>query len=126
MLIPYLIVSDGKSALEFYREVLGAQVTFEPVYDDKGRVGHSELQLPCGAKIMLADEHPELSITGPSSESGAGPMLVLQTPDLEAIAERMQKAGAQTVKSVGDDGHGGRAGRFSDPFGYVWIISNGS
>jgi PhnB protein len=123
MLIPYLIVREGKSAVEFYKAGLHAQVTFEPMVDDTGRIGHCELQLPDGSKVMLADEYPEMGIVGPGAAKAPGPMLVLQIADPDKLAAAMERAGAEVVQPFGDDGHGGRAGRFRDPYGYLWIIS---
>ncbi|MDJ0821985.1 MAG: VOC family protein [Paracoccaceae bacterium] len=125
MLIPYLIVRDAKAALDFYCQAFGAEISFEPVIDDQNRVGHSEITLPDGQKVMLADEHPEHQILAPSA-GGPEQMFVFQTSDLNAIAGSLEAKGAQVISAVGDDGHGGRAGRFRDPFGYVWIVSDGA
>jgi PhnB protein len=123
MLIPYLIVQDGKAAVEFYKAGLHAEVTFEPMLDESGRIGHCELQLPGGSKVMLADEYPEFGIVGHGAAGAPGQMLLLQIADPDTIAAAMERAGAEVVQPLGDDGHGGRAGRFRDPYGYLWIIS---
>ena len=41
-LTPYLCVRDARAAIEWYAEVLGAEVTFEPIVMADGRVGHVE------------------------------------------------------------------------------------
>ena len=42
-LTPYICVSDARAAIDWYVEGLGAEVTYEPIIMDDGRVGHCEL-----------------------------------------------------------------------------------
>ncbi len=39
-LTPYLCVADARAAIDWYVDVLGATVTYEPVVMPDGRVGH--------------------------------------------------------------------------------------
>ena len=44
-LVPYLAVADGRRALEWYVDVLGARRRGEPIIMPDGRLGHAELEL---------------------------------------------------------------------------------
>src|ERR1041385_7948929 len=57
-LTPYLIVSDGAAALEFYQRAFGARLRLK-LDAPGGRIGHAELEIG-DSVIMLADEHPEI------------------------------------------------------------------
>ena len=44
-LTPYICVSDGRAAMAWYRDVLGADVVYEPIVMPDGRIGHVELAI---------------------------------------------------------------------------------
>ncbi len=67
-LVPYLAVDGAAAALDWYRDVFGAIETMRFVGDD-GRVGHAEIVVG-GARLMLADEYPEIDVRGPQSLGG--------------------------------------------------------
>ena len=52
-LTPYICVSDSRAAIAWYRDVLGAEVTVEPIVMDDGAVGHCELSVG-GARWMMS------------------------------------------------------------------------
>ena len=54
-LTPYLCVEDSRAAIEWYVAALGAEVVYEPIIMDDGRVGHCELAVD-GARWMMSDE----------------------------------------------------------------------
>jgi hypothetical protein len=49
--IPYLAVRDGRAAIDWYVDVLGARLRGEPIMMPDGRVGHAELEF-AGAGVM--------------------------------------------------------------------------
>ena len=53
-LTPYLCVADARAAIEWYVDVLGAEVVYEPIVMPDGKVGHVELAID-GARWMMAD-----------------------------------------------------------------------
>ena len=63
-LVPYLAVRDARAAMAWYTDALGAQVVGDPYVMDDDRIGHAELTV-AGATLYLADEYPELGLTGP-------------------------------------------------------------
>jgi len=43
--------------------------------------------------------------------------------DADAVGEAMIAAGAAVIYPIRDQDYGARAGRFADPFGHLWMIS---
>ena len=118
---PYLIVHDAAGAIEFYRQVFGAEERLRMPDPDKGRIGHAELTLG-PATIMLADEYPELGIRGPTAFGGTGLRMHLHVDDVDALAARAVRAGASMVSEPKDYDHGERQCRVRDPFGHEWLL----
>ncbi len=118
-LTPYLTVGDARSATAWYAEALGAHVVGEPYVMDDDRIGHAELDLG-GARLYLADEHPELGLAAPDP-GRVSVTLHLAVPDADAAVDRAAAAGA-TVERPAADGPGGRTGVVVDPFGHRWML----
>jgi uncharacterized glyoxalase superfamily protein PhnB/predicted enzyme related to lactoylglutathione lyase len=119
-LTPYLVVHDARAAIEWYGEVFGAVVTFEPFLDDD-RVGHAELTID-GTTVHLADEWPELDIVGPLARGGPSVSLTVQVPDVDATYALAMERGATSEREPVDEFYGSRAGWIRDPFGHRWGI----
>ncbi len=120
-LVPYLAVAGAAEAIDWYRDVLGAIETTRFVGDD-GRVGHAELTIGT-AKIMLADEFPEMDVVGPSTLGGTTVALHLEVVDVDYSHQRAVAAGATSVREPADQGHGNRNATILDPFGHRWMLS---
>jgi PhnB protein len=118
---PYLSVKDAAAALEFYKQAFGARELTRLVQPD-GRIGHAEIDID-GAKIMLADEYPEIGFASPESLGGSSVHIHLNVRDVDALARQAVAAGAKIVRPVADQFYGDRSGQVSDPFGYTWAIS---
>jgi PhnB protein len=118
---PYLIVKGAASAIDFYKKAFGAtEVLRMPGPCDK--IMHAELRIG-DSLIMLADESPEMGMSGPQAP-GKGPItLCLYVEDVDAQAAKALAAGAKVVRPVQDQFYGDRSGTFADPFGHVWTIS---
>jgi PhnB protein len=50
-------------------------------------------------------------------------ILNLVFDDVDWVAQRLLDAGAEEIFPVNDQFYGRREGRFRDPFGHVWIVS---
>lgn len=118
---PYLIVKNAAGAIEFYKKALGAKEVMRLMQPD-GRIGHSELKIG-GASIMLADEFPEYGILGPESLGGSPVSIHLYVEEVDVLANQAIAAGAKVLEPVSDQFYGDRAGKFTDPFGHVWMIA---
>jgi PhnB protein len=119
---PYLIVSGGAKALEFYAQAFGAVERLRIPPGPAGKVGHAEIVIG-GSCIMLADEHPEIGALGPHTVGGSPVGLHLYVADVDAVVARAVAAGATLTRPVADQFYGDRVGGITDPFGHRWWIA---
>jgi PhnB protein len=118
---PYLIVNGAASAIEFYKNALGASERLR-VPAPAGRIGHAELQFG-DSVVMLADEFPEMGARGPQSFGGSPVSIHLYVEDVDAVFRQAIAAGATLLRPVQDQFYGDRTGSFTDPFGHIWHIA---
>jgi uncharacterized glyoxalase superfamily protein PhnB len=50
-------------------------------------------------------------------------LLSLDVSDADAVAARMVEAGATVIFELSHHGYGDYGGRFRDPFGHQWMVS---
>ena len=118
---PYLSIKGASAAIEFYKKAFGAEEVLRLMQPD-GRVGHAEINIS-GARIMLADEFPEIGFLSPESLGGSPVHIHLDVADVDAVARQAIAAGATVVRPVADQFYGDRSGQLRDPFGYSWTVS---
>jgi PhnB protein len=119
---PYLCVENAAAAIEFYREVFGAEELFR-LTEPGGRIGHAELKFG-PATIMLVDEYPEYGIRSPLAFGGTGVTIHLHVSDVDLLAARALESGATMVREPTNYGHGERQCRLRDPFGHEWLLGH--
>jgi PhnB protein len=113
---PWMAVSDGAKAVDYYRNALGAVERYRLV-DDDGRVVVAQLQVG-GAAFWVQED-----VDGSPKAGGARPIrIILSVDDPDALFERAVAAGAKQVAPVAE-AHGWRTGRVTDPFGHDWEFS---
>jgi uncharacterized glyoxalase superfamily protein PhnB len=120
-LTPYLSVGDAAAALDWYRDVFGALETTRFVGDD-GRVGHAEVVIG-GARMMLADEYPEVDVHGPRHYGGTSVTLHLEVVDVDHTFRLAADAGAEVEREPSDQFHGNRNAVVRDPWGHRWMLT---
>ncbi len=120
-LAPYLVVDGAAAALDWYRDVLGAIETTRFVGDD-GKVGHAEVTIG-GARLMLADEYPEMDLLAPGHRGGTTVTLHLEVVDVDHTHRLAVEGGADSQRAPSDQGHGNRNATIVDPFGHRWMLS---
>ena len=88
--VPYLIVDGGHEAIDWYRDVFGAEEVSRAV-GAAGRVAHAELRI--GASVIyLGDEHPHLEdIFAPGRIGGSPVYLNLETDDVDHLSARRDR-----------------------------------
>ena len=121
-LTPYLCVADARAAVEWYREVLGAEVTYEPIVMPDGRVGHVELVVD-GARWMMSEEFESAGVAPPDPSRGNPVSLHLTVADVDVMAARVRAAGVKLDRGPEDSPPAGRVAVFHDPFGHRWFLN---
>lgn len=117
----YLCVDGAAEAIAFYRKAFGAKEVMRMPGAD-GKVGHAEVEIG-GARVMLADEYPDMGFLGPRQRGGSPVHLHLYTPGVDKVVARAVQAGAKLVREVQDQFYGDRLGTVEDPFGHVWHVA---
>jgi PhnB protein len=123
--IPHLIVNDGMAALNFYKEVFGAEEGHNMMAPDGKRLLHGELFLD-GHKFFISDEFSAEeggNCKTPQTLGGTSVRITLQTYDADGVVERAVARGARVLMPVADMFWGARYGQIVDPFGHNWGIN---
>lgn len=125
-LVPYLSVDDAATAIAFYEQAFGAEVTVGPLVMPGGLIAHAELQIG-NAAIMLADGGVPSELVATPLEAGQTTVqLMLYVDDADAVAVAAIDAGADWVRPLADDFDGRRSAKIRDPFGHTWFVSTRS
>lgn len=121
---PYLVVSDARRMIEFYKKVFGATETLRLNMPD-GRIGHAELAIG-GAGIMLSDEFPDMGFSSPIALGAArSPVAIhIYVEDCDAVYKAALAAGATSLREPADQFYGDRNAQVKDPSGHSWDISS--
>jgi PhnB protein len=117
---PYLIVTGGSAAIEFYKRVFGATERMRMAQPD-GTVGHAELEIG-DSVVMLADEFPDMGARSATSVGGSPVIIHLYVENVDAVVASAVEAGARLVRPVEDQFYGDRSGQIEDPFGHLWSV----
>lgn len=118
---PYLIVSNGKKAIEFYTKLFGAKQVMR-LDQPGGKIGHAELKIG-DTKIMLADQCPEMGALAPEAFSGSPVSIHLYVKDVDSTSNKAAKLGAKIIRPAQDMFYGDRSCGLQDPFGHIWYVS---
>ena len=117
---PYLIIKGAAEAIEFYKKAFGAVEVMRMAGPD-GRIGHAEIKIG-DSHIMLADEHPEMSIYSARHYGGSPVSVLLYVDNADATVSAAVAAGARITRPLKDEFYGDRAGTIVDPFGHQWYV----
>src|SRR5580693_1226553 len=93
---PYLSIKGAAEAIEFYKKAFGATEIMRMAGPD-GRIGHAEIRIG-KAKLMLADEHPEIGFLSPKTLGGSPVTIHIYVEDVDALAARAEAAGAKVKR----------------------------
>jgi len=119
--IPYVIVSDARAAIDFYAKAFGAISHGPPTVMDDGRVANAGLEIN-GGMMMLMDPFPE---TGSITEGHLAHGFTCQLVVLDGAFwwDRAVAAGCTITMPFEEQFWGDTYGRLSDPFGLEWAIN---
>lgn len=119
-----LAVSDGKTAIEFYKAAFGATL----LWNLDGAVAGLSID---GAKFFLANESPSYGTRAPASLGFTTVRIELFVEDPVAVHSRALAAGAAEHSPVAEHTHATIGphpirrmlqGALLDPFGHMWLI----
>jgi PhnB protein len=119
--IPYICVNDGNAAMAFYKQAFGAKELCR-IGMPGGAIGHAELSIG-NARIMLADEFPDMGFLGPKTIGGSPVTIHVYVPDVDNFIKTALAAGLKELRPLEDHFHGDRGGKYEDPFGHLWFFS---
>ncbi len=125
-LLPYLVVSDGITALEFYKTAFGA-VEDEPPHFAPGtqKILNARMSINGGIFMLSDDFGPQMGMpaSSPLALGGSPVMLHLNIDaDIDSIFNRAVSAGATVKMTLQDQFWGDRYGQLKDPFGHTWTM----
>jgi PhnB protein len=119
--IPYLIIRNAASAIEFYKNAFGATECVR-LADPTGKVMHAEIRIG-NSQIMLADEFPDMGYRSPAILGGSPVSVLLYVEDVDRLFASAINAGATSTMPVQDQFDGDRRGTLTDPFGHIWLVA---
>jgi PhnB protein len=123
--IPHLIVSNGLAAIEFYKNLFGAEEGHRMMASDGKRLMHGEIVLD-GHKFFLSDEFEAGeggTLKSPQALGGTCVRITIEVADADALVERAVAGGARVLMPLQDLFWGARYGKILDPFGHEWGIN---
>jgi len=113
--MPYLILKNAESFIEFTKKVFGATQIFKSYRDNDNKfIMHAEVQIN-GCNIMFADVNEFYGV--------ANANLFIYVDDADATAAIALQNGARIINEIADQDYG-RSGGIEDPFGNVWWITS--
>lgn len=118
---PYLIIDQAANAIEFYKKIFGAKEVMR-MEKPNGKIGHAELKIG-DAKIMLADESPEMNAKSPQNIGGTPVGIHLYTKNVDDVVKHAVIQGAKLTRPVETMFYGDRSGAIEDPYGHIWYVS---
>lgn len=118
---PYLTVTGGMAALEFYAKAFGATEEYRAYGEDGERIMHARFRIN-GAAILMSDDFPEFR-GGGEAPAPAGVSIHIEVEDADAWWKRAVDAGAIVTMELADQFWGDRFGQLKDPFGHNWSIA---
>jgi len=121
---PYLVVSSGHHAIEFYKNAFGAIEVYRMPAPDGTRLLHATLNIR-GSDVMLSDEFPEHGGNrGPDNVGSTTVTIHLWVPNADEAFAQAIAAGASVIMPLADMFWGDRYGKLRDPFGHEWSIAH--
>jgi PhnB protein len=118
---PYIIIKGADRAIDFYKASFGATELVR-LTDASGKIQHAEILIG-SARLMLADEFPEMGYRSPPL-GGSPVSLLLYVTDVDAFFAKATAGGATATMAVANTFDGDRRGTLTDPFGHVWLLAS--
>jgi uncharacterized glyoxalase superfamily protein PhnB len=124
-LTPYIVVADGRRAIDWYVDVFDGHQRGELYVNDDGTIGHAEVGIG-DAVLMLSEPSPlwpDVPIAPPDAQPAThSHTLHVQVDDVDRTTRRAAEGGA-TVERPPNDQPYGRVAVIVDPFGHRWYLN---
>ena len=117
---PFLVVTNGVKAVEFYTTAFDAQELVRYNTAENKLISKIGIQ---GAEIWIGDEDPEFNNLSPKTIGGSGVRIVLTVHDPDTVYTRAIEAGATQICPVTTE-ESWKIGKLVDPFGHIWEIGH--
>lgn len=115
---PFLTVSNGERAVEFYISAFGAMEKKRFEMPDKKLSSVIEIEQ---AQFYVGDEEPQNGNYSPSQNSHSPVRIILQTKNADELFANALKFGATEICPMTTE-EDWRIGKLTDPFGHIWEI----
>jgi len=121
---PYLVVNNGKAAMDFYKKALDGKEIALHTAPNSDKIMHGRLEIH-GSTVMLSDDFPEFmggKSRTPQALGGTPVTLHLQVENAQTVWDKAVAAGATVTMPLKEQFWGDIYGKFVDPFGHEWSI----
>jgi PhnB protein len=115
---PFLTVSNGEKAVNFYTTAFGAIETKRFELPDQKISSVLEIEK---AEFYVADEEPHNGNLSPNLKSSNSIRIILQTKNADELFEKAINLGATEICPMTTE-EDWRIGKLEDPFGHIWEI----
>ena len=117
---PYLFVDGAKSAIEYYKDVLGAKPRYV-IRGEGDKVMHAEIEID-GAVIMMGEPNGSYGGVSPKELKGRAAGLYVYVRDVDATLKKAEMTGGTISMPASTMFYGDRVGAFTDPYGHFWTV----
>jgi PhnB protein len=115
---PFLTVTDGKKAVNFYISAFGAIETKRFVLPDQKISSVLEIEK---AVFYVADEEPDFGNLSQNLKTSNSIRIILQTKNADELFEKAINLGATEICPMTTE-EDWRIGKLKDPFGHIWEL----
>lgn len=115
------VVLDSIKALDLYEHIFDVQRIEVTDY----ACGLNEAVFTMyGTRFHMLDENPQYMLTAPTPGNSSSMWLNISVPDIREIYKKAMASGCMEIQPPVDmEAMGITTAIFSDPFGYVWMLS---
>ena len=113
---PRLVFQDARAAIEFYRDVFGAEPRGEPFAGPGGMVVHAEIRIGDSVVYLTDQGDNGGEAIAPASAGGrVTAIMVVTVPDVDQLWARAVAAGCEVIHPLADQFYGEREGPAARP-----------
>jgi PhnB protein len=116
---PELIIANGITDIDFYKEAFGA-TELRRFSNDDGSLHVAEMEI--NGSMFHIHEQNEGYNASPTALNHTTVIIGLFVDDVDAVVEKAVKAGATVIHPPQDYFYGYRQAEIADPFGHRWQI----